>query len=114
MAAILDALYSLLQTILQPFQAIFDGVRHLVDNGVFWSDEEDTPPGTPDRMIPATPQQVDALPTTLHNTETEGGDDSKCCICRSVFEQGDNIMTLPCTHTFHANCVNPWLTTVNG
>ncbi|KAF8117135.1 hypothetical protein N665_0012s0139 [Sinapis alba] len=114
MAAILDALYSLLPTIIQPFQALFDGVRHLVDNGMFWSDEENTPPESPDHMIPASAQLVDALPTTFHISETDELDDSKCCICRSVYERGDKIMTLPCTHSFHANCVNPWLTSVNG
>ena len=32
-----------------------------------------------------------------------------CVICLCEFENGDNLMVLPCEHEFHTECINPWL-----
>merc|ERR1711865_138519 len=32
-----------------------------------------------------------------------------CVICLCEFENGDNLMVLPCQHEFHTECINPWL-----
>ncbi|VVB00714.1 unnamed protein product [Arabis nemorensis] len=38
--------------------------------------------------------------------ETEMRD---CSICLESFTKGDILITLPCTHSFHSSCLNPWL-----
>lgn len=40
----------------------------------------------------------------------DGGSDSECAVCLSVFEEGEEIRQLPkCNHYFHAPCIDMWL-----
>ncbi|CAF2105789.1 hypothetical protein HID58_079325 [Brassica napus] len=32
-----------------------------------------------------------------------------CSICLESFTNGDMLISLPCTHSFHSSCLNPWL-----
>ena len=32
-----------------------------------------------------------------------------CCVCLEDVCQGQRVRTLPCLHTFHADCVEEWL-----
>ncbi|KAG7600001.1 Zinc finger RING-type [Arabidopsis suecica] len=32
-----------------------------------------------------------------------------CSICLESFTKGDILISLPCTHSFHSSCLNPWL-----
>ncbi|KAG7585102.1 Zinc finger RING-type [Arabidopsis thaliana x Arabidopsis arenosa] len=32
-----------------------------------------------------------------------------CRICLESFTKGDMLISLPCTHSFHSSCLNPWL-----
>ncbi|KAF2556969.1 hypothetical protein F2Q68_00015825 [Brassica cretica] len=32
-----------------------------------------------------------------------------CSICLESFTNGDMLVYLPCTHSFHSSCLNPWL-----
>lgn len=32
-----------------------------------------------------------------------------CSICLESFTNGDVLISLPCTHSFHSSCLNPWL-----
>jgi len=45
------------------------------------------------------------------NTRSTNFDDEckKCIICLNDFEHGDELKFLPCTHRFHALCIDPWL-----
>lgn len=35
--------------------------------------------------------------------------DGECAVCQSDFEGMDRVRLLPCKHTFHCECIDPWL-----
>ena len=35
--------------------------------------------------------------------------DTACVVCMCDYEDGEDIMQLPCKHCFHAACIKPWL-----
>lgn len=39
----------------------------------------------------------------------EDEDDVSCTICFSPLEEGDRVGALPCSHTFHVDCLKEWL-----
>lgn len=41
----------------------------------------------------------------------KSGDQLECAVCLDEFKVGDNLVNLPCAHTFHSNCLLPWLHT---
>ncbi|CAM6021849.1 unnamed protein product [Sphagnum balticum] len=40
---------------------------------------------------------------------TIAGEDAECCICLSQYEDGVEVREIPCSHHFHATCVDKWL-----
>ncbi|CBJ32426.1 ring finger protein [Ectocarpus siliculosus] len=38
-----------------------------------------------------------------------GGEDTKCLVCQCDYEEDDELRILPCSHTFHTECVDGWL-----
>lgn len=51
--------------------------------------------------------QIRRLPTrraTGHLLQEE------CSVCTLNYEEGEELRTLPCLHTFHAECIDKWLT----
>lgn len=58
------------------------------------------PPRTAARIL----RQLE-IRVVLQNSE------QTCPICLEMYQQGDEIETLPCKHEFHKTCVNQWLTT---
>ncbi|KAF8093660.1 hypothetical protein N665_0381s0020 [Sinapis alba] len=46
------------------------------------------------------------LTFSLAKVKTERRD---CSICLESFTNGDVLISLPCTHSFHSFCLNPWL-----
>jgi len=43
------------------------------------------------------------------NEKTPMKENSECCICLQKYEEGDEMVTLPCLHFFHQDCIIPWL-----
>ncbi|KAJ1485463.1 hypothetical protein T484DRAFT_2423632 [Baffinella frigidus] len=37
-----------------------------------------------------------------------GEEPGKCAICLGEYEEGENVLTLPCLHRFHERCVTLW------
>ncbi|XP_010691252.2 E3 ubiquitin-protein ligase At1g63170 [Beta vulgaris subsp. vulgaris] len=37
------------------------------------------------------------------------GEDALCCICLATYVDNDELRELPCSHLFHAECVDKWL-----
>jgi len=82
---------------------------------------------SPDNIIPITFQHGDLyeqlsnlpnVPTPAKNRdqlpirEIQSPEDLKgevCTICLCDYEKGNKIKTLPCTHNFHAECIDKWL-----
>jgi len=44
-----------------------------------------------------------------NDTTLESDERTKCAICLEIFESGDSIRTIPCFHSFHTHCLDPWL-----
>jgi hypothetical protein len=40
--------------------------------------------------------------------ESVDPDSPMCTICREVYSDGDNILTLACSHCFHSECLSKW------
>lgn len=51
---------------------------------------------------------VESLPK---KTITESCQKGECCVCMSDFETGDEVISMPCGHSFHDACIKQWLNT---
>lgn len=45
----------------------------------------------------------------LTNTKSSSSHRTACAICLEQFQIGDTVRTIPCFHTFHTSCIDPWL-----
>ena len=64
-----------------------------------------------DEMPGASRQFIDSLP----DAGIADLKDDKCAICLSrmhVRDEERSVKILPCSHTFHADCIKPWITRV--
>ena len=39
------------------------------------------------------------------------GQEQQCSICLERYQIGETVRTIPCFHTFHCSCIDPWLAT---
>lgn len=56
---------------------------------------------------------IDALPRSRVPAAMVAGGD-RCTICLQDYEQGESLRTLPCSHPFHAPCIERWLGDCRG
>jgi E3 ubiquitin-protein ligase AIP2 len=72
-----------------------------------------TPPSVPP---PASKSYLDSLPrtsvTAKHIQACSGEEEARCPICMSL-QVGDTILTLPCSHWSHEDCLLTWLKSTN-
>lgn len=57
--------------------------------------------------------QVSQLNQVQHNEEEVDAShhgEPCCSICMEDYEHGENLIELPCSHRFHKDCIEPWLT----
>ncbi|KAK5708369.1 hypothetical protein LTR97_000909 [Elasticomyces elasticus] len=59
---------------------------------------------------PASKTAVAALPRTIFETIAELEEDRlKCTVCVSNFEVSEEVVTMPCAHLFHIECLSSWM-----
>ena len=46
---------------------------------------------------------------TLENIAELNENKKKCIICLETFKEKDKLISLPCLHLFHRQCINNWL-----
>lgn len=63
------------------------------------------------RLCNAAKKALDKIPVkTIRPGDREAEGDYECCaVCIEPFKVGEVVRTLPCKHTFHKSCVDPWL-----
>lgn len=59
------------------------------------------------------PTAAGATVASSSQSNTEGGAPG-CSICTEDFERGQDVRVLPCQHSFHPACIDPWLLNVSG
>eukprot|EP01116_Phalansterium_solitarium_P022945 TRINITY_DN778_c0_g1_i1.p1 TRINITY_DN778_c0_g1~~TRINITY_DN778_c0_g1_i1.p1 ORF type:complete len:268 (-),score=65.26 TRINITY_DN778_c0_g1_i1:615-1418(-) len=57
------------------------------------------------KTVPAS--AIDAFPTRVFDSTCAAAD--SCRVCMVDYEDGDALRTLPCGHSFHADCIRTWL-----
>lgn len=72
------------------------------------NDDDETVATENTSLAPTSPSEETALRQQTVDPESRFEQDS-CVICLCEFENGDQLMVLPCDHEFHAECVSPWL-----
>lgn len=71
---------------------------------------------TPPAVTCASEEAIAALPLrrSAGRCSAGAGQDSECGICLEEFVKGDKFRVLPCSHVFHAKCVDVWLREKSG
>ncbi|KAI5563444.1 hypothetical protein POPTR_015G138700v4 [Populus trichocarpa] len=57
-------------------------------------------------------QAVSRLPIHKYSPSSskgKSGGDTECVICKMEYERGDRLITLPCAHQYHEDCIKKWL-----
>ncbi|KZV38819.1 hypothetical protein F511_21821 [Dorcoceras hygrometricum] len=55
------------------------------------------------RMVPATVSSIESLNITTAKAE------QNCSICLEDFDLGCQVVSMPCSHVFHEECIKTWL-----
>mmetsp|Transcript_7241 Transcript_7241/g.15357 ORF Transcript_7241/g.15357 Transcript_7241/m.15357 type:complete len:422 (-) Transcript_7241:87-1352(-) len=106
----------------QPIPA--ETLRHLVNARDFtgndyeqlheYADRNGVAPGSIFNIIGATRAEIDRCPSRTVGSDDDllrprAGEMQKCSICLEHYQVGDVARTVPCFHSFHARCIDPWL-----
>ena len=66
--------------------------------------------GASDVLINSFPTRK-VSPADARQQELLGENASQCNVCLAPYELNDELRTLPCSHCFHKDCIDPWLRT---
>jgi len=53
------------------------------------------------------------VPPKGEEEKKENSDEHKCSVCLCEYEEGDNLLMLPCFHKYHGPCITGWFTKQN-
>ncbi|XP_066248420.1 E3 ubiquitin-protein ligase RNF38 [Euwallacea similis] len=53
--------------------------------------------------------EIEQLVSYKFNVDTHEGDQTSCVVCMCDFEARQMLRVLPCSHEFHAKCIDKWL-----
>lgn len=53
--------------------------------------------------------EIEQLVSYKFNADTHQGDQTSCVVCMCDFEARQLLRVLPCSHEFHAKCIDKWL-----
>ncbi|XP_045468837.1 RING finger protein 44 [Harmonia axyridis] len=53
--------------------------------------------------------EIESLLSYKFNVDTHQGDQTSCVVCMCDFEARQLLRVLPCSHEFHAKCIDKWL-----
>lgn len=53
--------------------------------------------------------EIESLVSYKFNADTHQGDQTSCVVCMCDFEARQILRVLPCSHEFHAKCIDKWL-----
>ena len=107
-----------------------DTLRHLVHARDFngndydqlhsFADENGPAMGSWFSQVGATDAEINRCPSRTLSVNDEllrpkrssesGRDETPTCsVCLETYREGETVRTIPCFHTFHAKCIDPWL-----
>ena len=61
-----------------------------------------------DVRVTTSAKQLKMLPHHTFRSDS-GSADQQCSICMELYEDGDRLLRLPCSHDFHKDCAEQWL-----
>ncbi|KAI9115548.1 hypothetical protein K1719_013217 [Acacia pycnantha] len=70
---------------------------------------------SPSHASPASQYQISLLPSFPYASPASqhgSQEDHECCICLAKYRENEQVRQLPCSHMFHQNCVDQWLSIV--
>ena len=80
-----------------------------------WQFHEENGPamGSLFSTIGATEAEIQRCPSRVLREEDDlargEGERHSCSVCLESYRAGDEVRTIPCFHTFHTGCIDPWL-----
>ncbi len=93
---------------------VVDPFSHNTNHNIFLYPSFHLGGPTAERLGEAKPRglartQIDQLPSYRFSGEIEEGGQSTCVICMCEFETRQTLRVLPCSHEYHAKCIDKWL-----
>jgi len=52
---------------------------------------------------------INGCPAGTYDQKITKFDEVSCIICLAIYQDGNNIRTLPCQHVFHTECIEQWI-----